>query len=888
MTNFTKTRLNPGEEFPSETIVSGIAFKTKAVTLLLSILLLVLTANIDALASHFKGGQITYEYQGNGRYKITVRGYWRAFSGFNGFFALNYTGNPTINSALTQTSSRILPDGITEELVQETTVTWSTPGTYMVSTARDCCRIIGENFNQQYYQLSAAIKYDPANPSSSPQFFDIPIFNFRPNIPLSFNFNSVDPEGHTQSWSLSTPYDLGSNVYTNMPGLSVSSAGVVSWTSPASGLWLVNIKVEERINGQLTGAYVFRDFILNITTTGGVNPNPPAFTAVTPKTVTAGQPLTFNVSASDPEGGNVTLLAGGLPLSSLGATFKQNNTGKNVNGTFSWTPTAAHIGSYNIQFVATDNGNPTLSSSINVVITVNPVKTNQTITFPVITDKTLGDPDFNLNATASSGLAVSYSFTSTPANIISISGNVVKILGVGSVTVTASQAGNTTYNAATPVSRSFVIKSQGKQDQTITFAPIADKTEGDAPFNLIATASSGLPVSFSLSSVPAGIAKLEGNTITLLGGTGTVTVTASQAGNATYNAAANVVRSFAINGVSNQQAVTGFTLINADTDKDLRQLKEGDILNLIDLPTVNFNIRANTSPQMVGSVVLTLNGQTVTENNGPYTFAGNSGSDYRAMSLPAGQYTLTATPYSLPGGKGTAGKALTMNFTVLYQAVESFVLVDAMTNQDIMQVKEGDVINLADITTRKFNIRANTNVQPVGSVLFDLNGQKAIENNAPYTFAGNTGSNYRGIDLPVGDYTLTATPYSGYTPYRYQNGTGYRGKGLTVNFKVINQANMARLGFAANAGEAQVSVTARPNPFHEKTTVEFCSPAGGKASIGVYDSRGNFVASLFEGELTPGYLNAVELQAAGLSSGLYIIRISTQDKVLYHKVVLSK
>ena len=34
--------------------------------------------------------------------------------------------------------------------------------------------------------------------------------------------------------------------------------------------------------------------------------------------------------------------------------------------------------------------------------------------------------------------------------------------------------------------------------QTITFGPLADKVFGDAPFALSATASSGLPVSFSI------------------------------------------------------------------------------------------------------------------------------------------------------------------------------------------------------------------------------------------------------------------------------------------------------------------------------------------------------------------------------------------------------
>ncbi len=84
------------------------------------------------------------------------------------------------------------------------------------------------------------------------------------------------------------------------------------------------------------------------------------------------------------------------------------------------------------------------------------------------------------------------------------------------------------------------------QNQTITFNPIADKYSNDPPFALSATASSGLPVTFSVVSGPATIT---GNTVTLSGSPGTVTIRASQEGNADYNAAPPVDRSFTVNVV---------------------------------------------------------------------------------------------------------------------------------------------------------------------------------------------------------------------------------------------------------------------------------------------------------------------------------------------------
>ena len=69
--------------------------------------------------------------------------------------------------------------------------------------------------------------------------------------------------------------------------------------------------------------------------------------------------------------------------------------------------------------------------------------------------------------------------------------------------------------------------------QTVTFDPIANKTYGDAPFTVSATASSNLPVTFSVVSGPATVS---GSTVTITGA-GSVTLRASQAGDDTYASA---------------------------------------------------------------------------------------------------------------------------------------------------------------------------------------------------------------------------------------------------------------------------------------------------------------------------------------------------------------
>ena len=79
--------------------------------------------------------------------------------------------------------------------------------------------------------------------------------------------------------------------------------------------------------------------------------------------------------------------------------------------------------------------------------------------------------------------------------------------------------------------------------QAISFPQIPDHLTTDAPFTIDASATSGLPVIFEIVSGPASI---NGNTITLTGAQGEVTVKATQPGNATFNPADPVINKFMV------------------------------------------------------------------------------------------------------------------------------------------------------------------------------------------------------------------------------------------------------------------------------------------------------------------------------------------------------
>ena len=83
----------------------------------------------------------------------------------------------------------------------------------------------------------------------------------------------------------------------------------------------------------------------------------------------------------------------------------------------------------------------------------------------------------------------------------------------------------------------------GLASQFIDFSEIPNKLIIDAPFQLHATCTSNLPISFEIVSGPATI---NGDIVTLTGDTGTVSIKATQAGNDQWQSAPAVTRKFQV------------------------------------------------------------------------------------------------------------------------------------------------------------------------------------------------------------------------------------------------------------------------------------------------------------------------------------------------------
>jgi hypothetical protein len=112
-------------------------------------------------------------------------------------------------------------------------------------------------------------------------------------------------------------------------------------------------------------------------------------------------------------------------------------------------------------------------------------------------------------------------------------------------------------------------------------------------------------------------------------------------------------------------AVTGFTLINAESNQALAgfdPIADGAQIDLAELPTRKLNLRANVRGR-AARVQFDLNGKTGyrTEGTAPFALEGDTGGRYNAWTPTPGRYRVTATP--TVGNR--SGQPATVTFTVV-------------------------------------------------------------------------------------------------------------------------------------------------------------------------------------------------------------------------------
>ncbi len=206
-----------------------------------------------------------------------------------------------------------------------------------------------------------------------------------------------------------------------------------------------------------------------------------------------------------------------------------------------WTSTNGGLANVRTDMLRIRKGDNTVMAATHgrgVFTALIPSDIEQTISFKTFTSKTYGDAPFKIWAQATSGLPIT--FTSTNTSVATVVDSTVTIVGGGTTTLVASQAGDVVYKAATSANQLLTIN---KAAQTITFGALVEKDINDAAFTIAATSSSGLGVTFS-SNLHT-VASVVNNTVTIVG-PGTAIIKAHQAGNGNFLAAADVPQNLSI------------------------------------------------------------------------------------------------------------------------------------------------------------------------------------------------------------------------------------------------------------------------------------------------------------------------------------------------------
>jgi hypothetical protein len=253
-----------------------------------------------------------------------------------------------------------------------------------------------------------------------------------------------------------------------------------------------------------------------------------SFTSTAPAGATVGGP-TYNATASATSGSPVTLT---IDASAAAVCTIAGST-------------VSFIGAGTCVINANQAGDANYEAAPQVQQSFPVGKALQTISFTSTAPSgaVVGGPTYNVTATATSGLAVSFAIDASATAVCSIAGATVSFIGAGTCVINANQPGDAQYAPAPQVQQSFIVKGT----QTITFtsaAPPAAVYQGPT-YNVTATATSGLAVSFTIDASATTVCSIAGSTVSFIG-TGTCTVNANQAGNASFVAAPQVQQSFTV------------------------------------------------------------------------------------------------------------------------------------------------------------------------------------------------------------------------------------------------------------------------------------------------------------------------------------------------------
>jgi len=416
----------------------------------------------------------------------------------------------------------------------------------------------------------------------------------------------------------------------------LTGATSTSFSFSAAGNATVNIADDENIVANLALSIAKTADAAEPSTNGG-------FSISLPAGITATENVTVNytVAGSATAGTDYTALSGSVIIPagqnavSIPLVVKDDNLYEDPE-----TVSLSLTGGTSSQFTFV----PAVGAATAIATVTDNDKKDQVIIFTALPGKTLGDAAFTINATGgASGNPVTYT-SSNPA-VATITGNTVTIVGVGTANITASQAGNATYHAATDVMQ--VLTVAFPPNTAPTLATIANQQQ------CLSTNAQTI----ALSGVTAGTEQNQSTTISVSTDNpalfSTLSVAALTGGNAVLN--------YTLSGIAGTASITvtvkdnGGTQ-NGGTDTFSRTFS----FSAIALPKLQIVASAGTTISKGQTITLSASGATayVWENASGII----SGQQSAALTVrPAQTTTYTVTGTNASGCTSTTSITITVN-----------------------------------------------------------------------------------------------------------------------------------------------------------------------------------------------------------------------------------
>ena len=184
--------------------------------------------------------------------------------------------------------------------------------------------------------------------------------------------------------------------------------------------------------------------------------------SLNPSSPGASVTFTATVNGSAPSG-SVAFSVDGATIAGCLAVSLPTGSASSKNATCA--ASALSVGTHSV--VATYSGDAANKTSGSAVLSQVVSLVGQTITFPLIARQVLGNQPPILNATASSGLSVS--FASLTVAVCTVSASMLTLVTEGTCTIRATQSGNATYGPAPPVNQSFAVMAQAQFTSAVTY-----------------------------------------------------------------------------------------------------------------------------------------------------------------------------------------------------------------------------------------------------------------------------------------------------------------------------------------------------------------------------------------------------------------------------------